>query len=499
MGLIESGELKQLQKQMDEAENYADWRVAAIMHDEASGMDKWRDNEKTRLYDHASIRHRLDTLRRLRREKDDQGLLFALNEGIHGNMGGMANPRLYNRAKYSTKRLVVEYTNEIADALEYLAGVENDDISFEERLAFFRRASHCYGRSALMLSGGAMLGFFHLGVVKSLVDEDLLPRVISGASAGGLVAAVLGTHTTEELLQFFDPSQLLLEAKSDASWMSQLIGARNIDVHDLEAMVERVIPDMTFQEAYEKTGRQINISVAPAEVHQTSRLLNAITSPNVLIRSAVMASAAVPGVFPPVVLQAKNVQGKTQDYLPTRKWIDGSLVEDMPAKRLSRLYGVNHYIASQTNPLVLMVLSNPHQQKGIASAAWQIGERTLKEWLRLGHNLSEKYTKKYPRYSLFANTLVSVVTQEYTADVNIIPRYRFFDPRKLLAKLSEKQLMNLVREGEKASWPRLEMIRLCSMIGEKLDQIVLDYEHEALNRLDAALNNPDHDPEKDAA
>ena len=38
------------------------------------------------------------------------------------------------------------------------------------------------------------------------------------------------------------------------------------------------------------------------ERDQKSRLLNAIASPNVLIRSAVMASCAIPGVFPPVVM-----------------------------------------------------------------------------------------------------------------------------------------------------------------------------------------------------
>ncbi len=70
---------------------------------------------------------------------------------------------------------------------------------------------------------------------------------------------------------------------------------------EVEDPVKRLIPDLTFQEAFELTGYSINISVAPAELHQTSRLLNAITSPNVFIRTAVMASCAVPGVFPPVM------------------------------------------------------------------------------------------------------------------------------------------------------------------------------------------------------
>ena len=191
-----------------------------------------------------------------------------------------------------------------------------------------------------MLSGGGVLGFYHLGVVKTLLDEGLLPRVISGSSAGSLVAGTLGTHTDKELQHFYDPANVLFEAEREASAFSRMFFGANpqIDVSDLEKLVARMIPDMTFQEAYEKTGRQISISVAPAELHQRSRLLNAITSPNVYVRSAVMASCAVPGVFPPVMLMAKNQHGDAQPYLPTRKWVDGSIADDLPAKRLQRLY-----------------------------------------------------------------------------------------------------------------------------------------------------------------
>ena len=49
-----------------------------------------------------------------------------------------------------------------------------------------------------------------------------------------------------------------------------------------------------------------------------------------------MASCAVPGVFPPVMLMAKTQHGERQPYLPTRKWVDGSIADDLPAKRLQR-------------------------------------------------------------------------------------------------------------------------------------------------------------------
>ena len=87
-------------------------------------------------------------------------------------------------------------------------------------------------------------------------------------------------------------------------------------VGDLEESLSRFIPDLTFDQAFRRSGRAMNVSIAPAEKHQTSRLLNATTSPSVLIRSAVMASAAVPGIFPPVTLQALDDHGQRKDYLP---------------------------------------------------------------------------------------------------------------------------------------------------------------------------------------
>ena len=57
------------------------------------------------------------------------------------------------------------------------------------------------GRSALLLSGGLSFGLYHFGVVKALFERGCLPRVISGASIGALVAALLGINTDQELVR----------------------------------------------------------------------------------------------------------------------------------------------------------------------------------------------------------------------------------------------------------------------------------------------------------
>ena len=125
-------------------------------------------------------------------------------------------------------------------------------------------------------------GFLHLGVVNVLLEQGLLPRVISGSSAGAMVAGVLACHTDEEMVAIRDPAMLRngparMLVSSGACWSA----VARVSPGRSEQLIERLVPDMTFEEAYAKTGRQVSITIAPAEPHQRSRLLNAITSPNV--------------------------------------------------------------------------------------------------------------------------------------------------------------------------------------------------------------------------
>lgn len=474
-----SRKLKKLEKAMDNAPSYSEWAESAQAHDEVSGARRWRDIDQSRQYDYAQIRLRLDRLRSLRVRNDHQGLLFTLNEGIHGNMGGMGRSSLYLRAKYGTKRLIEQYITEIDEALAFLADLDSDEIDIQQKMDFFYRANICYGRSALMLSGGGVLGFYHLGVVKTLLGQGLLPRVISGASAGSLVAGVVGTHTDEELTQFYDPASLMFEAEREASVFSRMFFGRNpqIDVGDLEQIVARLIPDLTFQEAYEKTGRQISITVAPAEPHQRSRLLNAITSPNVYVRSAVMASCAVPGVFPPVMLMAKNSHGESQPYLPTRRWVDGSIADDLPAKRLSRLYSTNHYIVSMVNPIAIPFLNRGEQRSQLGSALGSLGVGMGREVLNFYRGIAQRNGDNWPRFNMLMNGVHALMDQEYSGDINIIPQFRWYNPTKILSHLSEKELLALLEAGERSAFPHVEAIRTCTQISRRMEEILHRFEY----------------------
>src|SRR4030095_11041345 len=111
-------------------------------------------------------------------------------------------------------------------------------------LELFRRASLCFGRSALMLSGAGALGPFHLGVTKALLEQDLLPDVISGSRAGSFVAAVIGTHDEATLRAATHPSKLAEAFGNSASGNRRTIaGRQQIGRGDLQAAIEAQLPD----------------------------------------------------------------------------------------------------------------------------------------------------------------------------------------------------------------------------------------------------------------
>lgn len=487
-----SNELERVEQAMQCATSYEDWKKLALEHDKKSGAAAWKETEATSLYDYGNIRTRLDRLRELRQAKNDRGLLFALNEGIHGNMGGMGKPVLHSRAKLGTKKLIEEYIDEICSALIHFSPKRFKGIPFKERHDFFMRASHCYGRSALMLSGGGALGNFHLGVIKVLLEHQMLPIVISGASAGAFMAAIVGTHTDEELLAMYEDGSILKSmSQTGSEFKFEVVKGELTGLDEVEKGIAKSIPNMTFQEAYEKTGRAINISISGAEQHQNSRLLNAITSPNVLIRSAVMASVAIPGVFPSVMLKARNDKGRTQAYLPSRRWVDGSFSQDLPAKRLARLYGVNHFIVSQVNPAVLPIISDPKLSTSFKDLLSQ-GAKSISKYFLKGtlSFLLHRQVRVGPRMVVALNTMHALVDQNYTGDINIFPSFRYYSPTKLISAIGEEEVAYFVAEGERATWQKVAVIKNNTKIGRTLDGILAKFETDSSHWLHTSPKNP---------
>ncbi len=463
---------------------YEEWKRQALARDVRHGLERWKADDRSVDYDYQIIARRWSEIAELRRTGNLRQLIYYFNEGIHGNMGGMGSPRLYQHANFGTKDLINRYVAEVIGALEDLAAAPERSFGAESKADFFRRLKHGYGRSALMLSGAGSLGPFHLGVAKALWEQGLLPNVISGASAGSIVAAILCTHQNDDLQRLLAYDRLLetfRELTNDQSGVRR----KQVGINDLRAIIETWIPDVTFAEALAISGRNLNVSVSPSELHQQSRTLNAVIAPDVLVREAVLASSAIPGLFSPVRLTARGIEGEIQPYVASRRWVDGSVTDDMPVRRLARIYGCNFFIASQINPFVLWSLTDPNSRNpyyqlmnNFRSAYQQLYRNSYPYAMQMVRNV-------YP-WNVMTRFWYGIATQDYTADVNIMPSQRFRDPTKLLAVLSSREAQALVHEGERAAWPKLERIRICTSLGHCMRRILRELEPDRVSNEIAA-------------
>lgn len=476
--------LKQLDKALQQAGSYAEWKEIAQEHDRLSGADAWKHIDRSALYDYELIRNRLAQLRQARERGDAATLVFHLHEGLHGNLGNISHAGLYQHARFGTKVLIDRYLNEVAASLNYLCDTDLTTQGFDlrKKQEFFQNLSQAFGQSCLMLSGGAALGLFHIGVAKALWQEGLLPQVISGSSAGSIIAGVLGTSTDANLEDRLRPENIYLEAFKYVGWTGLLKGTPVLDGDQLEACLEENIPDMTFEEAYRATGREINITVSPYDRHQQARMLNWRTSPNVLIRKASLASCAIPGIYPPVTLWAKNIDGEKVPYIPSRKWVDGSIKDDLPIRRLARLYSVNHSIVSQTNPHVVPFLARKGGGRPLP-AITNLALRNITMNTRFFLNLAQRQVVSND-LGLVLDKAESILHQKYVGDINLIPPRQPLNILRVLTNASVKGVSNYIELGERNTWPRLEMIRNTTHISRAFQSCI-----RRLNRLENEKNS----------
>lgn len=90
---------------------------------------------------------------------------------------------------------------------------------------------------------------------------------------------------------------------------------QNADIKFLVKRLRKLLADITFLEAYERTNRFLNVTVTAADTNEPPRMLNYMTAPNVLVWSAVACSSAFPGLFPAQELLARDRDGRFVKYV----------------------------------------------------------------------------------------------------------------------------------------------------------------------------------------
>ena len=453
--------IRQAVAALDAARNHAEWRHFAEELDRLTGAWDWREEDQSVYYDGELLRRAIRRLAEEREAADARGLAQTVGDALYRHRDDIAAPELYAVALTGTKRVVTDFLDEIERALRWLMTHSIPGWTSGDRIRRLREGYQVYGRSALMLSGGATLGFHHLGVVKALLQEGLLPHILSGASTGAMVAAGVCARSEAELHEMFaDLDQIRLDGLVPVGLRRTLTNGGLLDPEQLYAVLRHNVGgDITFAEAFARSGRSLNISVSPTRHRQKPRLLCHLTSPRVLIASAALASSALPAFFPAVSLEARDHEGRVVQYIPTERWVDGSIAEDLPKLRLARLHNVNHFIVSQTNPHVLPFVRH-HGQRGVRASVAGLTAATARTQgafaVDVARRLSGPSTGALGQVTQQAHAMVS---QEYRGDIDIHPRVDLRTLSKVMTNPSRDELVRYIEVGEHATWPKLPMIR----------------------------------------
>jgi NTE family protein len=173
----------------------------------------------------------------------------------------------------------------------------------------------------LVLSGGGVRGFAHIGVLKALEELGLEPRMVIGTSAGAVVAAYWGLgYTADQMMQraeSLNNSDLFVPVLPNLGQPVLKGEAGVFSGQFLERQLRRDFGIQTFEDLPQP------IAIVATDL-QTGRpvVFNADD-----VAQAVRASSTIPGIFtPPSINGRLYIDGQASSPLPI-----------VPAKRLSDL------------------------------------------------------------------------------------------------------------------------------------------------------------------
>ena len=184
---------------------------------------------------------------------------------------------------------------------------------------------------ALVLGGGGLKGFAHIGVIRALQQLRIEPNVTAGTSIGALIAAAYGGGMSvaemierarrlkrRDLFRLNRMGMLLERAKSPSIYLEE----------PLRAVVESVVPQRKFHEL----GKRVLVNTV--DIQRGTQLVWGLHGlRDASVADAVYASCALPGFFPPGVIDR-------------RLCVDGGVIDNLPVSIAGR--GMDIVIAVDT-------------------------------------------------------------------------------------------------------------------------------------------------------
>jgi NTE family protein len=171
-------------------------------------------------------------------------------------------------------------------------------------------------RIALVLGGGGLKGFAHIGVMRALEERGILPARYAGTSIGALIGAarVAGVSLDEMERRAIGCSKRDLFRLNRVGMLIERSRASSLYLEQpLRELVNAVTPDVSLREFRNK------LLVNTVDLERGTLVVWGLPGlEDVNVRDAVYASCALPGFFPPAhVGERVCVDGGTIDNLPT--------------------------------------------------------------------------------------------------------------------------------------------------------------------------------------
>jgi NTE family protein len=174
----------------------------------------------------------------------------------------------------------------------------------------------------LALGGGAARGFAHIGVIKVLEAQGIVPDIVVGTSAGSMVGALYASGMNGFQLQ---QVALNMDEAALADWT--ITGRGVLKGEALQNFVNTAVKNKPIEQFAKPFGAVATDWASGASI--TFSRGNA--------GQAVRASSSIPGVFSPVVIGS-------------RSYVDGGLVSPVPALAAKKL-GADFVIAVNISAL----------------------------------------------------------------------------------------------------------------------------------------------------
>ncbi|MDZ4795157.1 MAG: patatin-like phospholipase family protein [Bacteroidota bacterium] len=182
----------------------------------------------------------------------------------------------------------------------------------------------------LVLGGGGARGFAHTGVVKALLEAGLEFDFVGGTSAGGLYGTAI-TYADFDMEKIMRLCKLAAQSKLTSNDYTlpfvSLMSGKKIRRFLQEMYNDTFIEDLWVNSFCVST----NFSNASIKVHE-----------NGLLRKQVEASIAIPGVFPPVIIN-QNLH------------IDGGVIDNLPVESINKKpvrYTIAVSLSAENTPVV---------------------------------------------------------------------------------------------------------------------------------------------------